>query len=49
MDFNHLNNVVRISKTIHRGFFFSFLFFFPVIGVQNVFENMPQSNLHTVI
>ena len=49
MDFNHFNNVVRISKTIHSGFFFPFLFFSPVIGVQNVFENMPQSNLHTVI
>ena len=53
MDFNHLNNVVRISNTIHSYFrfvlFLPFFFFCPVLGIQNVFENMPQSNLHTVI
>ena len=54
MDFNHFNNVVRISNTIHSYFrfvlFLPFFFFFgPVLGIQNVFENMLQSNLRIVI
>lgn len=55
MDFNHLNNVVRTSNTIHSYFrfvlflpFFLFFFFCPVLGIQNVFENMLQSNLRIV-